>query len=187
VNRRVTVFIILFVFFLSIYAAIAFYTTTPKPSQPFIGFGIYSQQGTLSGYTGPNSIINVNQTLDWTFNITNRMGSTQFVQIVTRIGNNETTPPNAIGPALLPVLTNSTLFVANGSTFLKPFTWKVLNVTLSGGLEYLRLDMNGLTLNSTLGNPPGNQFRFFFEVWTFNNSSGTFQYYTWLQVWFTVH
>ncbi len=181
-------FFILFVFFLSIYAAIAFYATTPKPSQPFIGFGVFSQQGTLSGYTGPNSVVSVNQTLvHWTLNITNKMGSTQFVQIITRMGNETNTPPNATSPGLLPVLTNSTLFVANGNTSLQDFAWRVLSVISSGGLDYLRLEINGLTLNSTLGNAAGHQFRFFFELWTFDESTGGFQYYTWNQIWFSLN
>jgi hypothetical protein len=181
--ERARVFLVLFLFFLSIYVAIAFYATTPKPSQPFIGFGVYSQKG-LYGYAEPNSIVNINQSIDWIFNITNRMGSTQFVEIVSGLGNNQTSaPPNATSPGQLPVLTNSTLFVPNQNNSLLGFNWTITAVTSSG----LSLVVNGRSLNSTLANPAGYLYRFFFELWTFNSSLGEFQYYSWLQVWFSLN
>lgn len=176
----------LFLFFVSIYAAIAFYVTTPKPTQPFIGFGVYSQQGLLSGYLGTNSIVTLNQPVNWTLDITNQMGSVQFLQIVFRIGNTDLSPPNATSPAPLPALANSTLFASDGRTTVANFTWKVLMTTLSGGLEYLTLSINGQQVASSIGTPPGSPFRLFFELWTFDQSSGSFQYYSWLQVWFSV-
>ena len=186
-NHRIRVFLVVFLFFLSIYAAIAFYVSTPKPSQPFIGFGLYSQQMTLSGYTGPDSTVNINYTNHWTLNIANEMGSTQFVQVISRLGSNQTGGPNSTSPAPLQVLTNSTLFVPNKSTSLQSFDWKITSVVSSGGSEYLTLNINGRSLNSTLGNPVGYPFRLFFELWTFNSSQGRFQYYTWLQVGFSVN
>ena len=180
---------VVFLFFLSIYAAIAFYATTPKPSQPFIGFGLYSQQMTLSGYTGPGSTVNVNQTYHWRLNITNEMGSTQFVQLISKLGSNQTGGPNSTSPAppALQVLTNSTLFVPNKNSSLQSFDWKITAVATSGGNESLTMNINGRSLNSTLRNPIGYPFRLFFELWTFNNSQGKFQYYTWLQVGFSVN
>ena len=187
-NHRTKVFVVVFLFFLSIYAAVAFYDTTPKPSQPFIGFGVYSEQMTLSRYTtGLGSTVNVNQTNHWTLNITNEVGSTQFIQIISRLGSNQTGGPNSTSPAPLQVLTNSTLFVPNKNTSLQSFDWKITSVVSSGGSEYLTLNINGRSLNSTLGNPVGYPFRLFFELWTFNSSQGRFQYYTWLQVGFSVN
>jgi len=186
-NHRTRVFLVIFLFFLPIYAAIAFYGTNPKPSQQFIGFGVYSQHGTLSGYTGPNSTVISNQPINWTFKITNMMGSIQFVQILARLGNNQTNPPNATSPSTLPVISNSTLFVPNQNTSLQDFDWRITAVTSSAGLDYLKMDVNGRSMNSTLGNPIGQPFRLFFELWTFDNSLGSFQYYTWLQVGFSVN
>jgi hypothetical protein len=185
-KRKASVFLVLFLFFLSIYAAIAFYATTPKPSQPFIGFGIYSHEGQLLGYTGPNSTVVLNQPNEWRLNVTNKMGSLQFVQVISRLGNQTTIPPNATSPASLPVLANSTMFVPNQNTSLLSFNWTITAVTPSGGLDYLTIDLNGHSLNSTLGSPAGSPYRFLFEIWTFNTSLDRFQYYTWLQIWFNV-
>ena len=189
-RRKASIFLILFLFFLSIYAAVAFYLTTPKPSQPFIGFGIYAQQGLL-GYTGPNSTVIANVPTEWTLNVTNEMGSTQFVQVVSILGNQTSLPgfaPNATSPALLPVLTNTTRFVPNQNSSLFDYNWTVTSVkSTPNGLDYLTLSVNGQSLNSTVGSPVGEPFRLFFEVWTYDSSQGGFQYYTWLQVWFSVN
>jgi len=185
-EKRSRVFLVLFLFFLSVYGAIAYYATTNKRSQPFLGFGIYSGQGTLSAYTGPGSTVYVNQTYHWKFNITNEIGTTQFVQIITRLGNNTTVGPNSTSPATLQVLGNFTLFVANKNSTLQSFDWNVTRVTSSGGLNYLTLGINGSAVDSMLGTVPGDQFRLYFELWTFNTELGSFQYYTWLQIGFTV-
>jgi len=186
VEKRTRVFLLLFLFFLSIYAAIAFYATTNKPSQPFLGFGIYSGQDTLSGYIGTGTV-NVNQTYHWTFNVTNEMGTTQLVQIITRLGNNQTLGPNATSPATLQVMANSTMFVPNRGSRLQDFDWNVTRETLSGGLDYLTLNINGRTANSTLVTGPGGPFRLYFELWTFNSALASFQYYTWLQIGFRLN
>ncbi len=191
-EKRTRVFLAFFLFFLSVYAAIAYYATTNKPSQPFIGFGIYSGQGSLSGYTGQGSAVYVNQTYHWRLNVTNEMGTTQFVQIITLLGNNTTIGPNATSPAALPtpaalqLLGNSTIFVANKNSVLQNFDWNVTRVTTSGGLDYLTLSINGRITNSTLSTVPGDPFRLYFELSTFNTSLGSFQYYTWLQIGFVV-
>jgi hypothetical protein len=187
VDKRTRVFLVLFLFFLSIYAAIAYYATTNKPNEQFMGFGIYSGQDTLSGYTGPGSTVNINQTYHWTFNTTNEMGTTQLVQIITRLGNNQTIGPSATSPALLQVFANASLFVPNKSSALQNFDWNVTKVVTSAGVDYITVDINGRTTTSTFGNTPGWPFRFYFELWTFNSSTASFQYYTWLQIGFNVN
>jgi len=190
VDKRTKVFLVLFLFFLSIYAAIAYYATTSRPNEPFIGFGIYSRdysgQTTLSGYTGPGSTVNINQTYHWTFNITNEMGTTQLVQVITRLGNNQTIGPNATSPAFLQVFANASIFVPNKSSTLQNFDWNVTKLVSSSGLDYITVEINGQTTSSTF-DTPGRPFRFYFELWTFNVSTASFQYYTWLQIGFNVN
>jgi len=129
----------------------------------------------------------VNRTYYWTFNVTNEMGTTQLVQIITRLGNSTTLGPNATTPATLQVMANSTMFVPNKGSMLQNFDWNVTRVTSSGGLDYLTLDINGRITNSTLGTRPGGPFRLYFELWTFNSALASFQYYTWLQIGFSVN
>ncbi len=187
-NRKLTVFLLLFLFFFSTYAAIAFYATTPKPTQPFIGFGVYSQQRALSGYQGLSSKppISVNQTVNWYLNITNQMGSIQFLQLIFRLGNTDLSSPNDTNPAPQPALANSTLFAPNGRTTIVNFDWKVIMVNPCNGFDCLTLSINGQKVTSNIGTPPGSQSRLFIELWTFDESSGSFRYYSWLQVWFRV-
>ena len=182
-NRRVTVFLVLFVFFLSIYAAIAFYATNPKPTQPFMSFDIPEL---LSGSIQSNVTVAVNETMNWHLEVTNKMGSTQLTQTIFRIGNLTTSAPNQTSPATtLLSLGNSTTVVPNGKTATVDFNWKVLNVSSSGELEFLKIEINGQQAVSTVGAALGKDFRLFFELWTFDAPSNTFRYYTWLQVWFS--
>jgi len=185
-NQRIRFFLILFLFFLSIYAALAYYATSSRPSQPFLGFGVYSEKDTLSSYTDPGTAIVLNVTYDWKLNVTNEMGTTQFVQILSLLGNGTTLGPNATSFATLQPLSNSTLFVANRNFAIQDFKWAVTNVTASNGLDYLTININGEEVRSNLGTLPGSPFRFYFELWTFNTSPAGFQYYTWLQIAFIV-
>src|SRR5215467_4743844 len=109
-NQRIRFFLVLVLFFLSIYTALAYYATSNKPSQSFLAFGVYSGRDTLSSYTDPGASIIVNQTYDWKLNVTNEMGTTQFVQILSILGNDTTFGPNATSPATLQALSNTTLF-----------------------------------------------------------------------------
>ena len=195
-HRKISLFLVLLVFFISIYGAIAFYAVNPKPNQPFIGFGVFTQQG-LSGYlSNSNQTVEVGNATAWHFEITNQMGSLQFVQILYRIGNTTTDAPNITSPATdLPPLSNSKLFIPDGQTAMVSFTWKVVTVSSSGSLEFLEMDVNGQEVASSVGTAPGKEFRLFFELWTFDDLEGSFQYGwrdmgsrigSYLQVWFSV-
>jgi hypothetical protein len=193
------VFMVLFVFLVSIFATVAFYATTAKPGQPFMAFGVYSSQGALSAYTGSNLTVNINEQIDWSLHVTNEMGTIQFVQVVPRIGNTTSNAPNATTPSAVPPtlksLVNLTMFVPEGVTAVMSFDWRIVAINERGGLDYISLNIDGQLVNSTVGTPPSYQLRFFFELWTFNESSSIFEYgwqgvdsrvSSWLQVWFNI-
>src|SRR2546425_8915462 len=98
-QHRLALFLVLFVSLTAIFSSVTFYAMSAKPSQSFIGFGLYSQRG-LQGYI-PNSNLTVptDQAMNWTFAITNRMNKAEFVMIITRVGNSTSPPPNATTPS----------------------------------------------------------------------------------------
>src|SRR2546428_12578532 len=98
-QHRLALFLVLFVSLTAIFSSVTFYAMSAKPSQAFIGLGLYSQRG-LQGYV-PNSNLTIatGQTLNWTFAVTNRMNKAEFVLIITRIGNYSTPSPNATTPS----------------------------------------------------------------------------------------
>jgi uncharacterized membrane protein len=195
-HRRLALFLILFVSLTAIFSSLTFYAMSTKPSQSFIGFGVYSQRG-LQGYI-PNSSLTVStgQALSWTLAVTNRMNRAEFVMIIMRIGNSSSPTPNATTPSTtLPELGRMERFINDGATSRINFNWTVVSSTQNSGLVYLNVSINGQSSPSSapVGAKPGGYFRLIFELWTFDNASGSFQYgYTaqtsqvgsWLQVWF---
>jgi hypothetical protein len=167
-----------------------------KPSQSFIGFGLYSQRG-LQGYI-PNSNLTVStgQALNWTFAVTNRMNKVEFMMIIARIGNSTSPSPNATTPSTsLPELGRTEQFINDGATSRINLTWTIVSTNQAAGLVYLNISTNGQSSLSSapIGARPGAYFRLIFELWTFDPVSGSFQYGypaqtsqagSWLQVWF---
>jgi hypothetical protein len=195
-HRRLAIFIILFVSLTVIFSSATFYVMSARPSQSFIGLGLYSQGGLQDYVPGGNLTVPTGHTINWTFAITNRMNKAEFVVIITRIGNQSTPTPNATTPSTPPYeLGRTERFVNDGATSRINFTWQIISKYQSAGLVYLNVSINGQSSLSSapVGTKPGGYFRLIFELWTFDPVSGSFQYGypaqasqvgTWLQVWF---
>jgi hypothetical protein len=178
-HSRFSLFLVLFVSLTAIFSSVTFYAINAKPSQSFIGFGVYAQRG-LQGYI-PNSNLTVpkSQPLNWTFAVTNRMNKAEFIMIITRIGNSTTPTPNATTPSTtLPELARTERFINDGATSRINLTWTIVSSYQNAGLVYLNVSINGQSsLSSTpVGTKPGGYFRLIFELWTFDPVSGSFQY-----------
>jgi hypothetical protein len=195
-HRRFALFLILFVSFTAIFSSVTFYAMSSKPSQSFIGFGVYSQRG-LQGYIlNSNLTVPTGQALNWSFAVTNRMNRAEFVMIIARIGNSSTPTPNATTPSTtLPELGRMERFINDGATSRINFTWTIVSSNQNLRLVYLNVSINGQSSLSSapVGAKPGGFFRLIFELWTFDPISGSFQYGypaqtsqvgSWLQVWF---
>jgi hypothetical protein len=195
-HRRLALFLTLFVSLTVIFSSVTFYGMSAKPSQSFIGFGLYSQRG-LQGYI-PNSnmTVPIDQAMNWTFAVTNRMNKAEFVTIIARIGNSTSSPPNATTPSTyLPELGRIEQFINDGATSRINFTWTIVSTSQAGGSITLNISTNGQTAISSapISARPGAYFRLIFELWTFDPVSGGIQYGypaqtsqvgSWLQVWF---
>ena len=179
------------------YSSITFFLLRTPPSEPFIGFGIFPDTGTLSQYFQTSgSTVSVNQTLNWHLQVTNKMGSVQFVRIVFRLENETLPTPNETGPAATSQIGEATFFVLNGENSSVNFDWRILRTSQFGNLTFLALRINGQQLSPAVGATAGNRFRFIFELWTLDNPSGSFRYGwqsqngrigSWLQIWFNTN
>ena len=195
-HRRLTIFMIVFVSLAVIFSSATFYVMSSRPSQSFIGLGLYTQGGLQDYIPAGNLTVPTGHALNWTFAITNRMNKAEFVTIITRIGNQSTPTPNATTPSTTPPEPDQTeRFVNDGATLRANFTWKIISTYQSAGLVYLNVSINGRSSLSSapVGMKPGGYFRLIFELWKFDPVSGSFQYGypaqasqvgTWLQVWF---
>ena len=160
-----------------------------------MAWGIFSPSGTLSSYfSGSEANVTLRKVLDWHLAITNQMGSIQYVQLVYRLGNGTSADPSATVPASsVPPLGNSSIFIPNAQTALLNFTWSIDSKDPRGGMIFLNMTINGQHVSPSIGAFAGQKFRFFFELWTFDVVSNSFQYgykgqNSWvgvpLQVWF---
>jgi len=194
-RHRLATYLLVFISLAIIFTSATFYIISPKPAQSYMGFGVYSQQG-LQGYVPSNMTITPPQTLNWNLTVANRTGREQFIMVIVRIGNSTTFSPNVTSPAApLPELGRVDRFVSDGETSNINFTWTVESTNQTGGVVFLNLRINGQSVSSApVGAVSGRDFRLIFELWTFDLSSGSFQYGypgefaqigTWLQVWFS--
>jgi len=177
-----------------VYSSVAYYALSRPPAQQFMAWGIFSPTGTLSNYfSGSEANVTAGKVMNWHLAITNQMGSIQYVKVVYRLGNATTTGPNATVPASsIPQLGTSSIFIPNAQTALMNFTWSISNKT-RGGIVFLNMTINDQPVFPSVGAAGGQKFRFFFELWTYDVASNSFQYgykgqNSWvgvpLQVWF---
>jgi hypothetical protein len=162
-----------------------------------LAWGVFSPSGTLSNYfSGSEANVAVGKSYDWHFAITNQMGSIQYVQIVYRLGNSTSSSPNATASGdSVPQLGNNSIFIPNARTALVNFTWSFTKKPVPGGSMYIDMTVNGRQISPSVSAVGGQKFRFFFELWTYDAASNSFQYgykgqSSWvgvpLQVWFNV-
>lgn len=194
--RRIAIFLVLLVSLAAIFSSIAFYLSSPPPSQPFMGMGVYTQSGLETYLTNSNFTVTTGQTLNWTIAVINRMKTAEFSMVEVRLGNSTSPAANSTIPAgSVPELAAMQQFIGDGQTHNFGFSWRVNSTSQSGGLVFANLVINGQasTGQVQVGATLGRDFRLIFELWTFDPKTQSFEYGyngegvqigTWLQIWF---
>ena len=196
-------FILILEAFSIAYSSATFYILSQLPSQPFIAMGVFSPEGVLSGYSSGTAVsITPNNVQNWYLQVTNKMGSVQYVRVVYRLGNATTPNPTSIQPSSTSCILElvapynclySETFIPNGKTASLNFTWAILSENQNGSVTHLNMSINGRQFSSPVGAGLGRDFRFIFELWAYDLPSNSFQYGwqgqpsrvgEWLQVWF---
>lgn len=203
-RSKLAVFLIIVISLGAIFSSVAFFLTSPRPSQAFMGLGVFSQAGLLEYVPAANSTVSVGQPLNWTLSITNRMGTAQFAMIIVKLENSTLQPPTSTSPSPVPLeISTPERFIADGDTSNITFSWIVQSTNQTGGLVYLNLAVNGQQSPAakSIGAVSGESYRWIFELWTYDISCGSslsngcFHYGfgplssptgSWLQVWFNV-
>lgn len=177
VQRKVVLFLLFFACFSLVFSSFAYYSLSHVPAQQFIAWGVFSPTGTLSNYfQGAQANVTAGVTLNWHFAITNDMGSVQYVRVVYRLGNGTSTSPNATSPASVPALGSGEIFVPNAQTASLNYAWSIPSNYSRGGLVFINLNINGQSISPSVGAVGGQRFRFFFELWTYDVVSNSFEY-----------
>ena len=177
VQRKFLLFLLFFACLSLVFSSFAYYSLSHAPAQQFIAWGVFSPTGTLSNYfQGAQANVTAGETLNWHFAITNDMGSVQYVRVVYRLGNSTSATPNATSPSSVPELGSSEIFVPNMQTALLNYTWSIPSNSSRGGLVFINIIINGQHISPSVGAIGGQRFRFFFELWTYDVVSNSFEY-----------
>ena len=169
--------LLLFASFSLVYSSVAYYSLSRPPTQEFMAWGVFSPSGTLSNYfSGAGANVTMGETLNWHFAVSNQMGSIQYAQVVYRLGNSASANPNATVPGTVPQLGNSSIFIPNAQTAIVNFTWVITSRNTVGGMVFITMTINGQQVSPSVGAVAGQRFRFFFELWTYDLASNSFQY-----------
>ncbi|OLB67950.1 hypothetical protein AUI06_12265 [archaeon 13_2_20CM_2_52_21] len=188
-QNKLATFLILLVSFAAIFSSGTYYVLSPRASQQFMAMGVYSRGGFL-GYLSPatNSTVTTGRPVNWTISVTNNMGSAEFVMIIVRIANSTLSSSNSTTPSTFPRIVTPERFIGDEDTWSINFTWTLQSATSQQGGTLLNLQVEGEPVVIA-----GDNFRWIFELWTYDVVCRCFHYGygpqsastgVWLQVWF---
>lgn len=189
-----------FILLLVIFETLVYVATTPRPQEQF--FQIYllgTNHMAADYYPNNDSSIRTGELVNWYLGVTNSMGSVQLIAVRTKLGNSTINAPNdtQASPSPAPFVTEFRQFMENNETWEFSFVWEILSVsTAQGSTRIVALQVNNQTV--LLSDPSarnGYDFRFVFELWTWDTDLANFQFgwfapiehrVAWLQIWFNV-
>jgi hypothetical protein len=195
---RLAAFLMVFVSLSLIFSSVAYYATSKPSAQPFMAFGISSNHGLQQYIPGRNFTITPLQTVNWTITVANDMNTAQYVLVVVRLGNSTTQSPNSTIPtATVPEISTTQTFLGIGDTAQLNFSWTVQSTNQTGNLVFPNIYIDGQPPagQPQVGATSGRSFRLIFELWTYDTTTGSFEYGypgmngtvgEWLQVWFNI-
>ena len=201
--RSLRIFLSIFLTFLIIFETAAYIATTPRPQEGFFEVYALGTGGMANDYYPNNSpFIQTGESVTWFISVSNQMGSFQFVDIRVKLGNSTIVAPNdtTVSPSPAPLIVEFKRFIQNNETWEIPFTWQILNFTTTRlGMRIIQLQIDNITYflqnNPTCSSLTLCQFRFIFELWTWNTDTSDFQFgwwigdqqrIAWLQLWFNI-
>jgi len=195
-RKRTVVFIVLLV----ICETLVYVASTPRPTEQFLQLYVLGPSQLIADYyPDNNSNIHLGEQISWYLGVTNDMGSVQLISILAKISNQTIEPPNdtlAISsPA--PAIIEFPRFIQDNQTWLTPFDWSITNATAGdGSTRIVTLQINNETYQiSDWSASSGYEFRFIFELWTWQANSNEFEFgwnangepqAAWLQIWFNM-
>ncbi|HZD12864.1 MAG TPA: hypothetical protein VE177_05025, partial [Candidatus Binatus sp.] len=128
-HEKAILFLVLLVSFTTVYSSFVYFllSLSHPPSQAFIGFGVYDNTGDLSNYFQNSSAPNVTigGMMNWRLEVGNRMGNSQMVQVVIKLGNLTSIPPSRSNPARVPDVDEYITTVANTENNTIIFNWRL--------------------------------------------------------------
>jgi hypothetical protein len=159
-------------------------TTTPRPGDDFFQFFILGNNGLAADYFPNNSTgtISVGVQDNWTLNVINKFPGVQLVELEVKLGNLSSTAPNStfFKPADLPVITTFLAVLKPNATWQIPFDWNISGSTQTSGYRHISLIINNESYSTSTSALNGDNFRFFFELWSASTPNTNNLHFGWL-------
>jgi hypothetical protein len=176
----------------------AYLSFNPPRTEEFYAMWILGSDGlTENYYPDQNPNLKVDQTLNWTIDIYNHMGSLQYVVLRVKLMNSTLpSPDDSTGqPSPVPSIVDFRRVLVDNETWTVPFTWRILK--LDHGTSVVTITELSLNQNLISGQlavaRSGFNFRFVFELWHYDLASEklVFPWTTagatqaaWTEIWF---
>jgi hypothetical protein len=172
------------VIFIIVLVTGVYVTTTPRPSDDFFQFFILGNNGLAADYFPNNStgVISVGVQDNWTLNVINKFPTVQLVELEVKLGNLSTPAPNStlFRPADLPVITTFLAVLKPNATWQVPFYWNISGSTQTSGYRHISLTVNNESYSTVTTALNGDNFRFFFELWSASTPNANNLHFGWL-------
>lgn len=197
-------FLSLFLAFVALVSLVAWVSANPPATEQFASLSILGpNKDTSSYFPNNNRSLTPNQTVSWTVQVYNHMGTSQLFQLRIKLANRTIAGPDpTLSPPSWsdgPVVFNSTRAVLHNETWTLPLEWSI-NRTIAGQTVTIgSMVVNGQTTTATnvpaLIIPNGTNYRIIVELWTydiptrgflFSYLSGGVPYGVFDEVWFSV-
>jgi uncharacterized membrane protein len=194
-RRIIAVFILLTTAFVTV----SYFANSPPASEQNFQFYVLGANRLTEAYfprNNPN--VKIGSSVSWYLGVTNLMGDVQLVEIVTKFSNLTGTSPSDAGAVSSSTLTiDFSQVLLNNETWEFPFDWRIINATVTGTSAYiLTIRINNSTYQvSDWSSTGGYNFRFIFELWTWQAGSNGYEFgwtsggqhqTAWLQMWFNL-
>ncbi|HLI46650.1 MAG TPA: hypothetical protein VKU94_05595 [Geobacterales bacterium] len=169
-------FLTLFLIILVIYYIVAYVFLTNIPSQEFYELAIQGKNNEI--FPNNNSTITIGEKVQWEFIIVSTFRTPRIVEIVMKLGNNNTMLPNDVNgtPSNGTEIFSWLVYLTYGVKKDYSIEWAVSSVENRSDYYYLILNINNTIIKRVdVGAYKGEKFRIIIELWTLEEN-GDFRF-----------
>lgn len=173
-------------------------TYLPSRSAPFIASAILGDENLESEYYPSNNTLQVGEKVSWNIFVYNHMHKSQYISVKVKLINSTISSPNstecAYSPA--PVIYEVKRIISHNETWLHNFIWSIKEANDDGDFfEIHLLEINNIIHTVKAQAHGGNNFRFIFELWVYDENYNDFKFKwenedkfncIWNHIWFNV-
>jgi hypothetical protein len=176
-----TLIIYLLIFGSGVIALHYFTQNWPKYENQFMELGLLdTNQGTFSYFSNNESLININEKLDWNIYVHNHMDKDKNALIRVKLINSTNLAPNDFNHTFSPAhhIYEYNLFLLKEQKMILPFEWNISTVIKQDNMNLFTLVINENIVEAPVSNDVNGIYRIIFELWMYNETVDEYEF-TW--------